>query len=230
MDGRIVLAGLASCVLVTVLTPPGHWPRLAGEAALIAAAHAGLSLQGRAVGETRRWLARLSLMGPALLAVLIALPFLTAVPGQPPPLEQAGTAAARALLSFAALAAALRAVEAPELLQALARLRLPTILVTLIALMLRYLGLLEDEAARMIRARDLRGTPPTVRGRATVAGSMVGSLFLRSVERSERVSVAMQARGFTGLLPSPDPRAVSARDWLTLVLLVLVQALLLGYT
>jgi len=55
----------------------------------------------------------------------------------------------------------------------------------------------------MMRARDLRGMPPTVRQRAHVAGCMVGSLFLRSFERSERVSVAMQSRGFTGSLPVP---------------------------
>jgi energy-coupling factor transporter transmembrane protein EcfT len=59
---------------------------------------------------------------------------------------------------------------------------------------------------------------------------MVGSLFLRSVERSERLSVAMQARGFTGLLPPPPPRPLSRRNGLILGALLLAQALLLAVT
>src|SRR5439155_20976728 len=119
-------------------------------------------------------------------------------------------------------------VELPELLQALARLRLPPLFVTLLALMLRYLAHLEGEAARMMRARDLRGVSPTLRERARVAGCMVGSLFLRSVERSERVSVAMQARGFTALLLLPPPKPLDVRNGLALAALLLVQPLLLG--
>jgi cobalt/nickel transport system permease protein len=102
--------------------------------------------------------------------------------------------------------------------------------VTLLALMLRYLGLLEGEAARMMRARDLRGMPPTLRQRAHVAGCMVGSLFLRSFERAERVSVAMQSRGFTGLLPAPEPRPLGARGVLCLAAALLAQALLVWVT
>lgn len=56
----------------------------------------------------------------------------------------------------------------------------------------------------MLRARDARSANPTGRGggslrwRATVTGRMVGSLFLRAYERSERIYAAMQARGFDG--------------------------------
>ena len=121
-------------------------------------------------------------------------------------------------------------VEVHELLQALARLRVPAIFVTLMALMLRYLGLLEGEAARMMRARDLRGTPRTMGQRAHVAGCMVGSLFLRSFERAERVSVAMQSRGFTGLLPAPSPRPLGASGAAAVGGALLAQALLVWFT
>ena len=59
---------------------------------------------------------------------------------------------------------------------------------------------------------------------------MVGSLFLRSFERAERVSVAMQSRGFTGLLPPPPPRPLGARCVLALAATLLAQALLLWVT
>lgn len=108
-----------------------------------------------------------------------------------------------------------------DLVDGLRALRLPRIMVAIISFMYRYLGVLSAEASRMNRARasrsaavDDRRSGGTVRWRAGVTGSMVGSLFLRSYERSERVYAAMQARGFDGelrYLPSPAPsgRAVA---------------------
>jgi cobalt/nickel transport system permease protein len=79
-------------------------------------------------------------------------------------------------------------------------------MVAIIGFMYRYLAVMGDETERMIRARSARSADPTghgggtVRWRATVTGRMVGSLFLRSYERSERIYAAMQARGFDGEL------------------------------
>jgi len=228
LDARVVLAGLVSCIGVAVLTPPGHGARLAGEAALVVAALMTPVPGDRPGIAARRLAGRFALLLPFFLLLLASTPFMT--PGPVPPLVRAGTAAARAIIGFGALAAALRAVEVPDLLQALARLRVPRLFVTLMALMLRYLELLEGEAARMLRARDLRGMPPTVRQRAHVAGCMVGSLFLRSFERSERVSVAMQSRGFTGLLPAPAPRPLGWRAAAALGGMLLAQVLLVWTT
>ena len=90
-----------------------------------------------------------------------------------------------------------------ELVDALRELRLPRVMVAIISFMYRYLGVLGDEATRMNRARQARSAVPagaraggSVTWRASVTGHMVGSLFLRSYERSERIYAAMQARGF----------------------------------
>lgn len=91
-----------------------------------------------------------------------------------------------------------------DLIDALRELHLPGILVSIISFMYRYLAVLGDEASRMLRARDARsgagtaGGGGSMRWRATVTGRMVGSLFLRAYERSERIYAAMQARGFEG--------------------------------
>ncbi|MFN8373640.1 MAG: cobalt ECF transporter T component CbiQ [Anaerolineae bacterium] len=78
-------------------------------------------------------------------------------------------------------------------------------LVAIISLMQRYLLTLKDEAERLLRARAARsgvreGIKPggSLFWRARVAGGMVGNLFLRSYERSERVYAAMLARGYNG--------------------------------
>jgi cobalt/nickel transport system permease protein len=231
LDGRVVLAGLLVSIGVTVLTPPDRWPRLVGEAALLAVACAALSVSG--IGERRgvRWLmGRVLLMVPFLLLAGVSAPFMAGGPGQLSTPASIAFVFGRACVACGALAVAAQAAGTAELLRAVARWRVPPIFVTLATLMLRYLGVLESEAARMMRARDLRGTPPTLRMRARVAGCMVGSLFLRSLERAERVSVAMQSRGFTGLLPPPPARPLSRRDTLLLGLLLLAQALLLKGT
>lgn len=231
LDGRVVFVGLLACVGVTVLTPPGHWPRLAGEGALVAAALVAAQLSGSRAWRGYRWLlGRFMLLAPFLLLLGVSVPFMASGPGQPPPFARVGLAAARATIGFGALATALQLVDAPELLRALARLRAPALFVTLLTLLLRYLGLLEGEAGRMLRARELRGMPPTLRQRAHVAGCMVGSLFLRSFERAERVSVAMQSRGFAGLFPPPPPRPLGGRGLLGLAIVLLAQALLVGMT
>lgn len=91
-----------------------------------------------------------------------------------------------------------------DLVDGLRELRLPRILISIISFMYRYLAVLGDEGARMLRARDARSAGGTgnaggsIRWRATVTGRMVGSLFLRAYERSERIYAAMQARGFEG--------------------------------
>jgi cobalt/nickel transport system permease protein len=118
-----------------------------------------------------------------------------------------------------------------DLVDALRQLRLPRIMVAIISFMYRYLAVLTDEAGRMSRARAARSAAPvggrgggSLRWRAGVTGTMVGSLFLRSYERSERIYGAMQARGFDGefrYLPGP-PLGRGAVSWFVVALGALV--------
>ena len=57
---------------------------------------------------------------------------------------------------------------------------------------------------------------------------MAGSLFLRALERSERIYAAMVARGYDGqMLPAREP-AMTSQDWRLLVLALTTLGLLLG--
>jgi cobalt/nickel transport system permease protein len=205
LDARVTFLSVVAFVLVVSLTPPRRWGRLEAEAVL---AVAGLIWARVPV----RWaLGRLALLAPFVGLALLSAPFMRTTAGVTPAVFL-GTALARALMSFCALAALARSVEPPELLAALGRLRVPPLLVSLTALTLRYLSVLEEEAGRMMRARDARGTPATLGRRARVAGHMVGSLFVRSYERAERLSNAMLARGFDGTLVRCAPLPLPARD------------------
>ncbi len=107
-----------------------------------------------------------------------------------------------------------------DLIDALGALRVPAIIVGIISFMYRYLSVLTDEAGRMSRARQSRSAAApsgrsggSIAWRARVTGAMVGSLFIRSYERSERIYAAMLARGFSGTFhataaPRPDGRSL----------------------
>ena len=126
----------------------------------------------------------------------------------------------------------------PDLMHALRHLRVPRLLTAIISFMYRYLFVLADEAGRLLRAREARSAAPIggkgggrLIWRAKVAGGMVGQLFVRSFERSERVYNAMLARGYRGQLLTMNPHVMVKRDWLGLgtamLLMILVQ--IVGY-
>jgi len=92
-----------------------------------------------------------------------------------------------------------------DMIWGLQALRVPAILISIANFSYRYLGVLSGETARLRTAREARsavqpgGKPGGgVLWRARVTGWMVGSLMMRSMERSERVYNAMLARGFSG--------------------------------
>ena len=194
------------------------------------------------------WIARIGAFRPARRAflaapfLLAALPLVFTRPGDPlgtidlgpitltisgEGLEQFATIALKSWISVQA--ALLLAFTTPfhDLVDALRQLRLPRVMVAIISFMYRYLAVLAGEATRMSRARASRSAAaPSGRSggsilwRAKVTGSMVGSLFLRSYERSERIYAAMQARGFEGEFRHLHSRAMRPTEYVALGLFV----------
>lgn len=89
-----------------------------------------------------------------------------------------------------------------DLLQGLERMRMPRVLAMLMSFMYRYLFILTDEVMRMKQARDSRSFGGRRLWQMRTIGNMVGTLFIRSYERGERVYAAMSARGFSGQTPT----------------------------
>ncbi len=103
---------------------------------------------------------------------------------------------AKSTLSLAAVVLLGATTPFSEVLRALSRFRVPPLLVTVLALLYRYLSVLVEEMGRMQRARRSRTFSRsrwiTWRSSATV----VGQLFLRTTTRAERIYAAMCARGW----------------------------------
>lgn len=80
---------------------------------------------------------------------------------------------------------------------ALHRLGAPRVFVTQLLFIYRYLFVLMEEGARMLRARNLRSYNGKGSG-LRVYGSLAGHLLLRTVNRAQRIHNAMLCRGFDG--------------------------------
>ncbi|BAU08089.1 energy-coupling factor transporter transmembrane component T family protein [Fischerella sp. NIES-3754] len=65
----------------------------------------------------------------------------------------------------------------------------------------QYVEILLAEVQRMQRAAQLRGLSGPAGWLRYASAAMIGSLYLRSLERAERVYAAMVVRGYTGKLP-----------------------------
>ncbi len=124
----------------------------------------------------------------------------------------------------------------PELLQAMRAVRVPRLLVAMFGLMWRYLFVLVDEALRLMRARAARSgvsadsnkkVGVSVIWRARVAGGMAGNLFLRGIERSDRIYVSMLSRGYNGEVRAIPLAPFTRNHWLVLGLGILILAVLL---
>jgi cobalt/nickel transport system permease protein len=195
LDARLKLVATVLYVVIVVATPLGAWRGLAAEG-LALALLLGLSrVPPRDL--IARWLGFFVLVG--FLAAMVALSH--------PERARLGLAtvalAVLAKNSLAFLAMLLLANVTPfrSLMDAMARLGVPKVLVATLQLMYRYLWVLTDELERMLQARRARTFRRSGRvGWASLTGLM-GALLLRAIERGERVHAAMLARGWDGTLP-----------------------------
>ncbi|QYJ04294.1 cobalt ECF transporter T component CbiQ [Nocardioides panacisoli] len=91
--------------------------------------------------------------------------------------------------------------EPGDVLTGLQRLRLPDLLVQIMAFMIRYLDVVTADLGRMITAMRSRGADPRSPRHWPTLARTLGALFVRSYERGERVHLAMLSRGYRGRMP-----------------------------
>ena len=85
-----------------------------------------------------------------------------------------------------------------QLLEALRRLKVPSLLTVMLSFMFRYLFVLTEEAIRMSRAYQSRCPRKQTLRDAENIGRLTGALMLRTYDRAERIYLAMLSRGFSG--------------------------------
>lgn len=167
------------------------------------------------------WIARRSLIEAPFVVLAVLLPFTGGDPhvtwlGMT--LSEPGLLAAWNILikgTLGVLTSLTLAATTPlrELLLGMQRLHAPSLVVTIATLMLRYVDVIAGEARRMRLARISRGHDPRFLWQAGATARGVGSLFIRSYERGERVHLAMLARGWTGDMPRLSDAVTTRRHW-----------------
>jgi len=221
LDARIKVVTAILLIVGIVLTPSGAFPAYP----LLWAVIGSLAVIGN-IGAWR--LARLAAV--ALPFTLAAATLLFTTPGQPVValmglwITDAGVTRFLDIVIKSWLSVQvglLLSITTPftDLVWALSCLRVPNPLLAIIGFMYRYLFTLKEEAERMLRARAARSgsivgykSGGGLLWRTRIAGGMVGSLFLRSYERSERVYAAMLARGYSGQIKARIAAPLSWRS------------------
>lgn len=145
-----------------------------------------------------------STIPPGFLArrILFFEPFVIVIAGLAA-LQPAGTAkffviVVKSTLSLLTILLLANTTPFHKLIDVSRRLRFPSVMVTILALMYRYLFVLIDEVERIGRARHSRTFVRTRARSWIILGSVLGQLFVRSTERAERIYAAMCARGWKG--------------------------------
>lgn len=105
----------------------------------------------------------------------------------------------RGLLSVQALLLLIRVCGFNNMCEAMRRLKVPSVVVTQLLMVYRYMTVLLQEALSMQRARMARAYGKSS-FKASMWGPFIGQLLIRTIERSRRINMAMKARGFDGSL------------------------------
>lgn len=201
LDPRAKILGLIGLVVVSVATPVGAWAAFGAYLAALVVLTAVARLRTGFVAR------RMAVELPFVLAAAV----LVLVRGS----QEGLTLAARITTSVLAMVLLSSTTPFPQLLRGFERLRAPSLMVMIVAFMWRYLHVIGEEVRRMRVAREARGYAPRNLWQARSAiGGTIATLFIRSLERGERVYLAMLSRGYTGGIPAVvgAPLALRAAD------------------
>jgi cobalt/nickel transport system permease protein len=196
-DARIKLVTTLAFVIAVVLTPIGWWGILALEAVIFAII---LAISRLPVSDlARRWIRFAPLV--LFLAAVIA-------PGHPARPSFGfwavwGTIVAKNSLAFGAIVVLSAVTPFARILTAMRQLGVPSVLVATLHFMVRYIHVLGEELGRMVQARRARSFRRNSLDFGMLTG-LIGVLFVRAMERGERVHNAMLARGWDGSIRSLD--------------------------
>ncbi|NJK69472.1 MAG: energy-coupling factor transporter transmembrane protein EcfT [Oscillatoriales cyanobacterium RU_3_3] len=113
---------------------------------------------------------------------------------------------------------------------ALKGLPLPAGLQEIVLLAGQYLEILLSEVNRMKTAAQLRGLSGTGGWLRYVSSATIGALYLRSLDRAERVYAAMTIRGYQGQFPSELKSTPKERIWLTITIVMAAGLTIASYS
>jgi cobalt/nickel transport system permease protein len=211
---EVKLVGLVAFLLVVAVTPTTAPWALAAHAAVAVAVATVALVSWQAVAG------RLALDLP-----LVVLAAAYALAGRGPHVEVAGVALSepglhaglgvlvKATVGIVAVSVLAASTSLPDTIAGLARIGAPAWFRQLLALSARQLQVLRGDLARVRQAAAVRTASPRRTAALAVGARSLGSLFVRSTERSDTLRLAAALRGGDELSAlAPPPAAPGRRD------------------
>jgi cobalt/nickel transport system permease protein len=119
------------------------------------------------------------------------------------------------IVTMAALIALVCTTRFSDLLAGMEKMGMPRLLVSQLGFLYRYIFVLIDKAHHILRARSARKLRNLGFAREVkTAGAMIGTLFILSLESSEHINIAMQARGFDGQFRTINKLQIKKADYI----------------
>ena len=115
-----------------------------------------------------------------------------------------------------------------DLFQVLRQTRLPAVIVTLMELIYRYIFVLLDEIGRMNVAKNSRLGNCSFRTSLKSTSELIGMLFIRAYNRSDRVYAALESRGYNGQFITLDEEYINSKKMNMLSILLCLLLLCAG--
>ena len=231
LDPRVKVAALSTFILISAVTRQ-LW--VVAAVLLLATILAALSHLSLWILGTRVWLTTLTFSGA------LALPAVVLTPGRViyrvPVLDWAASAQGlrtAAMLVLRAEAAATLALVLvfttpwAHVLKSLRMFRVPVVIVVILGMTCRYIQLLLETAHEMFVSRKSRTVGALTRGeQRRIAILSTGALLSRTLQLSNEVYLAMQARGFRGEVFIMDDFRMKGLDCSALIAFGSVAAVL----
>jgi cobalt/nickel transport system permease protein len=218
LDPRAKILVIFALIFISVSTPPQALWAFAVYALYLLS----ITLIGRV--PPRLLLKRLAMALPFVLCIGFFMPFAGASDEVADSFQSGWwlfwNLLVKALVGIFALSLLTATTRFGKILEGFSRLKAPNLLLMLLSFTYRYLFVLAEEAQRMKRARDARAYGGRWLWNGKVIGQMIGTLFIRSYERGERVYLAMCSRGYNGSqsLWSHSPSELRLRDYVFTIL------------
>jgi cobalt/nickel transport system permease protein len=133
----------------------------------------------------------------------------------------------RAFISVYAIVLLTSTTRFPTLLAALEKLKVPTLITSMISFTYRYIFVFTDEAERLERAKAskcIQGAQ--YKQRLSASAKTIGLVFIKAYERGERIYRSMLARGFDGTINTLDVIKMTRHDLLGGITFIALIALL----
>jgi cobalt/nickel transport system permease protein len=112
--------------------------------------------------------------------------------------------------------------EIADLLRGFDSLRAPRLVTAILGFMVRYIDVVVGDLNRMRLALAARGHQGTSIAHWGPYGRAMGTMFIRTYERGERVYLAMESRGYAGEMPASPRVKPTPGEWA--IALVVVAA------